>query len=81
MRLFTSQEIDALAICSGFKCVAMYGALQNGISIDDEKLAFRLVAVLQKDSTWLLPYLIVVQKTIPSPENIPINFAFRSKAT
>ena len=48
MRQFTSQEIDALALCSGFECVAKYGALQHSVEVDDDDLAFRLVAVLQK---------------------------------
>ena len=49
MRLFTSQEIDVLATCAGFTCVAKYGALEHDVKVDDEELAFRLVAVLQKN--------------------------------
>lgn len=49
MRLFTAQEIDALATCSGFEVVAMYGALDKDVAVDDEDEAFRLVCVLQKD--------------------------------
>jgi SAM-dependent methyltransferase len=48
MRLFTAQEIDALATCSGFEVVAMYGALDKDVAVDDEDEAFRLVCVLQK---------------------------------
>ena len=29
MRLFTAQEIDALARCSGFEVASMYGALDK----------------------------------------------------
>mmetsp|Transcript_8843 Transcript_8843/g.12628 ORF Transcript_8843/g.12628 Transcript_8843/m.12628 type:complete len:128 (+) Transcript_8843:95-478(+) len=48
MRLFTSQEIDALAKCSGFKVQAMYGALNEEVDVNDEEEVFRLVCVLQK---------------------------------
>jgi SAM-dependent methyltransferase len=48
MRLFTAQEIDALALCSGFRVLEMYGALMEGVSVHDEDEAFRLVCVLQK---------------------------------
>lgn len=47
IRLFTSQEIGALAMCSGFDIAAMYGALDDEISVNDEE-AFRLVCVLRK---------------------------------
>ena len=48
MRLFTAQEIDALAQCAGMKVVHMYGALEEGVAVDDDEMAFRLVCVLQK---------------------------------
>jgi hypothetical protein len=49
-RLFTAQEIDALARCAGFRVAAMYGALDPDVlvAVDDEDLAFRMVCVLQK---------------------------------
>jgi len=46
MRLFTLQEIDALARCAGFQLVAKYGALAD-VAIEDEE-AFRMVCVLKK---------------------------------
>jgi hypothetical protein len=48
MRLFTSQEIDALARCAGLKVVAMYGALSDEVAVDNKDEAFRLVCVLRK---------------------------------
>ena len=48
IRLFTAQEIDALARCTGWKVVAMYGALAEGVALEDEDTAFRLVCALQK---------------------------------
>mmetsp|Transcript_14648 Transcript_14648/g.17657 ORF Transcript_14648/g.17657 Transcript_14648/m.17657 type:complete len:80 (+) Transcript_14648:104-343(+) len=48
MRLFTSQEIDALARCSGFEVAAMYGALCEEVEVNDDNEAFRLVCVLRK---------------------------------
>ena len=48
IRLFTAQEIDALARCTGWKVVAMYGALTEGVALEDEDTAFRLVCALQK---------------------------------
>ena len=48
MRLFTLQEIDALARCAGFEIVARYGALDEEVSIENEKEAFRMVCVLRK---------------------------------
>lgn len=48
MRLFTAQEIDALATCSGFEIVSMYGALDKDVAVNDEDEAFRLVCVLRK---------------------------------
>ncbi|KAL7564809.1 hypothetical protein ACA910_021069 [Epithemia clementina (nom. ined.)] len=47
-RLFTAQEMDALALLANFQVVAMYGALDEGVSVDDDA-AFRLVCVLQKE--------------------------------
>jgi SAM-dependent methyltransferase len=48
MRLYTAQEIDALARCSGFEVVARYGALDKDVDVNDEDEAFRLVCVLRK---------------------------------
>ena len=48
MRLFTLQEIDALARCAGFELVGKYGALAEDVSIEDEDEAFRMVCVLRK---------------------------------
>eukprot|EP00527_Entomoneis_sp_CCMP2396_P009758 CAMPEP_0198136418 /NCGR_PEP_ID=MMETSP1443-20131203/68_1 /TAXON_ID=186043 /ORGANISM="Entomoneis sp., Strain CCMP2396" /LENGTH=340 /DNA_ID=CAMNT_0043797633 /DNA_START=38 /DNA_END=1060 /DNA_ORIENTATION=+ len=47
-RLFTVMEVDAIAQLSGFKVAASYGALEEGVAVDDEIAAFRLVSVLQK---------------------------------
>lgn len=49
MRLFTLQEIDALARCAGLEMVAKFGALADDISIEDEDEAFRMVCVLRKE--------------------------------
>jgi SAM-dependent methyltransferase len=48
MRLFTAQEIQALAQCAGWQVVAMHGALQPGVSVNDDDAAFRLVCVMRK---------------------------------
>lgn len=50
MRLFTAQEIDALARCAGFTVDAMVGALDGDeeVAVNDEDAAFRLVCVLRK---------------------------------
>lgn len=48
LRLFTAQEIDALATCTGFEVAAMYGALFEEINVSSEDEAFRLVCVLRK---------------------------------
>lgn len=48
MRLFTAQEIQALALCAGWNVVEMFGALQEGVSVNDDDAAFRLVCVLRK---------------------------------
>jgi SAM-dependent methyltransferase len=48
MRLFTAQEIDALARCSGFEIASMYGALSQEVDVNDDEEAFRLVCVLRK---------------------------------
>ena len=48
MRLFTLQEIDALARCAGFELVAKYGALDEEVSIEMEEEAFRMVCILRK---------------------------------
>ncbi|KAL3783703.1 hypothetical protein ACHAW5_005188 [Stephanodiscus triporus] len=50
LRLFTMQEIDALARVAGFELVAKYGALAEDVSIDDEDEAFRMVCVLRKEA-------------------------------
>jgi SAM-dependent methyltransferase len=47
IRLFTAQEIDALATCAGFQVVSMSGALEDDISIHDDA-AYRLVCILRK---------------------------------
>jgi SAM-dependent methyltransferase len=51
MRLFTAQEIGALAQCAGWQVADMYGALQEGVSLDDGDAAFRLVCVMRKIET------------------------------
>lgn len=51
LRLFTAQEMDLLAQCTGFKVAAMCGALEEGVEIDDDDAAFRMVCVLQKIET------------------------------
>jgi len=48
MRLYTLQEIDALARCAGLEMVARYGALDEEVSIENEEEAFRMVCVLRK---------------------------------
>jgi SAM-dependent methyltransferase len=48
MRVFTAQEINALARLAGFHVVAMHGALEEGVDVHDEEEAYRLVCVLQK---------------------------------
>ncbi|KAL3806219.1 hypothetical protein ACHAXA_008661 [Cyclostephanos tholiformis] len=48
LRLYTMQEIDALARVAGFELVAKYGALEEDVSIDDEDEAYRMVCVLRK---------------------------------
>jgi SAM-dependent methyltransferase len=48
MRLFTAQEIDALARCSGFEIASMHGALSHEVDVNDDDEAFRLVCVLRK---------------------------------
>ena len=50
MRLFTAQEIDALARCAGLEVVAMYGALEHDVDVNDEEASYRLVCVLQKQN-------------------------------
>jgi SAM-dependent methyltransferase len=49
-RLFTAQEMHALAQCGGFEVAAMYGALDPDVSIMDfeTELAYRMVCVLRK---------------------------------
>ena len=47
IRLFTSQEICALATSCDFEVAAMFGALDNEVSVHDDE-AFRLVCVLRK---------------------------------
>lgn len=49
-RLFTAQEIDALAASSGFEVAAMYGALDRDIPVTDSEVAYRMVCVLRKIS-------------------------------
>ncbi len=48
MRLFTLQEIDALARCAGFEMVAKYGALDEEVAMTDEDDAFRMVCILRR---------------------------------
>ena len=48
MRLFTLQEIDLLARCSGFDLVAKYGALSEDVSIDNEEEGYRMVCILRR---------------------------------
>jgi SAM-dependent methyltransferase len=48
MRLFTAQEISALAQIVGFEVTSMHGALVEGVDVNDENEAFRLVCVLRK---------------------------------
>jgi SAM-dependent methyltransferase len=47
MRLFTLQEIDALARCAGLEMVAKYGALDEEVAMTDEDDAFRMVCILR----------------------------------
>jgi len=48
MRLFTLQEIDLLARCSGFDLMAKYGALSEDVSIDNEEEGYRMVCILRR---------------------------------
>lgn len=48
MRLFTSQEIDALARLAGFQVVGMFGALDEDVDINNDEEAYRLVCILKK---------------------------------
>jgi hypothetical protein len=48
MRLFTYQEIDAMARIGGFHVVGLYGALSDDVDVHSEDGAFRLVCVLRK---------------------------------
>jgi len=49
MRLFTAQEIQALAHIAGFKTKELHGALDpDGVNVNDENEAFRLVCTLCK---------------------------------
>ena len=52
LRLFTAQEIEALAAATNFRIVSMHGALETDdgelIDVNDEDLAYRMVVVLQK---------------------------------
>jgi SAM-dependent methyltransferase len=50
LRLFTAMEMDALARGADMRVVEMFGALEEGVSIDDDKAAYRLVCVLQKSN-------------------------------
>ena len=40
LRLFTTQEIDALARCAGFRVAAMFGGLEEGVSIKTTRARF-----------------------------------------
>eukprot|EP00557_Chaetoceros_sp_GSL56_P012411 CAMPEP_0176481006 /NCGR_PEP_ID=MMETSP0200_2-20121128/2582_1 /TAXON_ID=947934 /ORGANISM="Chaetoceros sp., Strain GSL56" /LENGTH=458 /DNA_ID=CAMNT_0017877167 /DNA_START=25 /DNA_END=1401 /DNA_ORIENTATION=- len=51
MRLFTFQEIDAMARIGGFHVEGLYGALSDDVDVHDEDGAFRLVCVLRKISS------------------------------
>jgi SAM-dependent methyltransferase len=53
MRLFTTQEIEALAFATGFQVHSLHGALEEGVTVDDEDASYRLVVVLQKDESRL----------------------------
>lgn len=48
LKLFTAQEIELFARCTGFEVAAMYGALNEEVDINDEDTAYRLVSVLRK---------------------------------
>ena len=48
LRLFTAQEVEALAAASNFRVASLHGALEEGVTANDEDAAYRLVAVLQK---------------------------------
>lgn len=47
MRLFTLQEIDALARCAGLEMVAKYGALDEEVEMTEEDDAYRMVCILR----------------------------------
>ena len=48
MRLFTTQEVEALATASNFRVASLHGALEEGVEANDEDAAYRLVVVMQK---------------------------------
>ena len=47
LRSFTAPELHALAVLTGFEIAAWYGALEEGVEIDSEDLAFRMVCCLR----------------------------------
>jgi len=48
LKLFTTQEMDLFARCTGFEVAAMYGALSDEVDINNEDTAFRLVCIMRK---------------------------------
>ena len=48
LRLFTAQEMEALATATGFTVASYHGALEEGVSVHNDDAAYRLVVVLQK---------------------------------
>lgn len=48
LKLFTAQEMELFARCSGFEVAAMYGALNEEVGVNDEDTAYRLVCILRK---------------------------------
>lgn len=48
LRLFTAQEMEALAVATNFRVASMHGALEEGVTANDEDAAYRLVIVFQK---------------------------------
>jgi hypothetical protein len=48
MRMFTALEMDLLGRSTGFRLVKYFGALEEGVDVNDEDAAFRMVCAFQK---------------------------------
>jgi hypothetical protein len=48
MRMFTAPEMDLLGRSTGFRLVRFFGSLEDGVDVNDEDAAFRMVCAFQK---------------------------------